>query len=462
MLAPSEIRRALPWLLLLTVAGCPRAPLSRPSVPRRGTAPRATPAAPPVAIVHATVWTGTGKEIRDGTVVLGGGLIAAVGNARTPVPRGTRVIDARGRWVTPGIIDAHSHLGVYPSPAVRAHRDGNEDSNPVTSEVSAEHGFWPQDPGLARAAAGGVTSMLILPGSANLIGGRGFVIKNRPARSAHEMRFPGARDMLKMACGENPKRVYGSRHKAPRTRMGNVAGYRQAFASARAYLRKWEAWRRGGKEGGKPPPERNLRLETLGEVLQGRIWVQNHCYRADEMLVMLRVFAEFGVTIRSFHHAVEAYKIRDVLAARGVGASTWVDWWGFKIEAFDGIQEGVALLASAGVRVAIHSDSAIGMQRLNQEAGKALAAGRAMGLKLTEQDALRWITANPAWVLGVQDRTGTLEVGKMADVVVWSKQPLSVYALADQVFVDGHLVYDRSRPRRKTDFELGILGEVGR
>jgi imidazolonepropionase-like amidohydrolase len=421
--------------------------------------PPARALAPALALVGGTIWTADpkGTVYPGGTVVLRDGRIAAIGDASTLVPAGTRTIDVSGRWVTPGLIDAHSHLGVYPSPEVDAHADGNEMVAPITAEVSAEHGFWPQDPGLPRAAAGGVTSLLVLPGSANLIGGRGFTVKNRPGRSAAAMRFPGSRDVLKMACGENPKRVYGKKA-GPFTRMGNVAHVRSAYLQAGDYLRKWDTWRKKGKDKGEPPPPRDLKLETLGEVIAGRVLVQNHCYRADEMLLMLDVAREMGFSIRAFHHALEAYKIGDVLARQGVAAATWSDWWGFKLEAYDGIPENLALVHAAGGRAVVHSDSAIGIQRLNQAAAQGLAAGREMGLALTEQDALRWVTANPAWVLGVDGQTGSLETGKMADLVVWSASPLSVYARAERVLVDGHLVHEHETGMRPTDFELGAPG----
>jgi imidazolonepropionase-like amidohydrolase len=405
----------------------------------------------PVLIRNATVLTAAGPELRNASVLLEDGKVAAIGTALA-APEGALVVDGTGRFVTPGLIDTHSHLGVYAAPGTFAESDGNEATNPVTAEVWAEHSIWPQDPQIPLAIAGGVTVIQVLPGSANLIGGRSAVIRLVPARTVQEMKYPGARYGLKMACGENPKRVYGSR--GPSTRMGNMAGYRAAFIGAEEYRAKWEKWRADPKG---TPPERNLRLETLAAVLRGEILVQNHCYRADEMAQMLDLAREFGFTIRSFHHAVEAYKIADLLAKAGTAASVWADWWGFKMESYDGVPQNAALLQQAGARPIIHSDDEGGVQRLNQEAAKAMYAGLQAGLPVTREDAIRWITANPAWALGLEAETGTLEAGKKADVVVWSADPFSVYAKAELVFNDGWLVFDRNDPARqpRTDFNLG-------
>jgi imidazolonepropionase-like amidohydrolase len=407
---------------------------------------------PPVLIRNATIMTAAGQEIPNGSLLLKDGRIVAVGPT-VEAPADAVVVDGTGKWVTPGVIDTHSHLGVYAAPGTQAESDGNEATNPVTAEVWAEHSFWPQDPQIPLAIAGGVTTIQALPGSANLIGGRSAVLKLVPARSVQEMKFPGARYGLKMACGENPKRVYGNRG-GPSTRMGNMAGYRSAFIQAQSYRRRWDKW---NKDHQGDPPDRNLRNETLAEVLRGNIYVQNHCYRADEMMQMLDLAHEFGFKIRSFHHAVEAYKIADVLAREGTAVSIWADWWGFKEEAMDGIHENAALVQQAGGRPAIHSDDAGGIQRLNQEAAKAMYYGRRAGIQITRDQAVRWFTANPAWVLGLDSIVGTLEPGKMADVVVWSADPLSVYARAVQVYNDGWLVYDRNDPAHqpKTDFTLG-------
>jgi imidazolonepropionase-like amidohydrolase len=407
---------------------------------------------PPVLIRNATIMTATGQEIQGGSILFRDGRIVAVGTA-VEAPSDATVVDGTGKWVTPGVIDTHSHLGVYAAPGTFAESDGNEATRPVTAEVWAEHSFWPQDPQIPLAIAGGVTTIQALPGSANLIGGRSAVLKLIPGRSVQEMKFPGALYGLKMACGENPKRVYGQRG-GPSTRMGNMAGYREAFIAGQNYRRRWDKW---NKDRQGDAPDRNLRNETIAEVLRGNIYVQNHCYRADEMMQMLDLAREFGFKIRSFHHAVEAYKIADVLAREGVASSIWADWWGFKEEAMDGIYENAALLQQAGARAVIHSDDAGGIQRLNQEAAKAMYHGRRAGIPVTRDQALRWFTANAAWTLGLDSIVGTLEPGKMADVVLWSADPLSVYAQAVHVYNDGWLVYDRSNPAHqpKTDFMLG-------
>lgn len=414
-----------------------------------------------VLIRNGVVLTGTGERIDGGDVLLEDGRISAVGSG-LQAPAGARVVEAERRWITPGVIDTHSHLGVYPSPGIAAVSDGNEMINPNTAEVWAEHAIWPHDPGFGHALAGGVTSLHILPGSANLFGGRGVTVKNVPARTYQGMKFPGAPHGLKMACGENPKRVYGGMNRAPFTRMGNVAGYRAGWIAAQRYLDDWNRWE---SEGSQPEdrPERNLQLETLAGVLRGEILIQNHCYRADEMAIMMDVAQEFGYQISSFHHAVEAYKIRDLLRDGEICASVWADWWGFKLEAYDGILENAALLHEAGACTVVHSDDGHGIQRLNQESAKVMGAAAGHGIHIPEEEAISWITSNAARAIGIQEVTGSLEPGKNADVVVWSGNPFSVYSKAELVFVDGALLYDRENPDPLIfgDFMLGILpGEV--
>jgi imidazolonepropionase-like amidohydrolase len=369
-------------------------------------------------------------------------------------PAGAAVIDGAGKYVTPGIVDVHSHLGVYAAPGVDALSDGNEATNPSTPNVWAEHSVWPQDPQFPRNLAGGVTTLQVLPGSANLIGGRSVVLKVVPARTVQGMKFPGAKYGLKMACGENPKRVYAQR--GPSTRMGNVAGYRAAWINAEAYRRKWDKWNADHKG---DPPQRDLGNETLAEVLRGNILVHNHCYRADEMAQMIDIAHEFGYKIRSFHHGVEAYKIGDLLAKEGIAASIWADWGSFKMEALDAVKGNMALVDHDGARVIVHSDDPSGSQRLNQEAAKAMAAGAEIGLPVSEEQAIKWLTINPAWALGLDDKIGSLEPGKNADVVLWSGDPFSVYTRAEKVWVDGAMLYDRTDPSEqwRTDFELGFV-----
>ncbi|MEA3052443.1 MAG: hypothetical protein QOG72_1346 [Sphingomonadales bacterium] len=410
------------------------------------------------AITGATVFDGEGGRIENGTVVLADGVVQAVGGPDTAVPAGATRIDGHGKWVTPGIIDVHSHLGDYPSPGVEGNSDGNEATSPVRPEVWAEHSVWPQDPGFGRALVnGGVTSMQILPGSANLFGGRSVVIKNVPARTVQAMKFPGAPYGLKMACGENPKRVYGGRNQMPATRMGNVALMRQTWARAQEYKRKWDNYEKNGGE----MPGRDLAMDTLRGVLAGEILVHNHCYRADEMAIIIDMSKEFGYHVSAFHHAVEAYKIADLLKANGICAAMWADWYGFKMEAYDAVSENIPLVQNEGACAIVHSDDPNGIQRLNQEAAKALANGRRIGINISDEVAWTWLSFNPAKALGIADKTGSLKTGKMADVVLWNGHPFSVYTRPERVWIDGALMYDANDPKRRpvSDFELGQPGE---
>ena len=399
-----------------------------------------------VVIRNATIFDGNGNKFLDYDVHFSDGKIKNLGLDLEV--EGAREIDATGKYVTPGIVDNHSHMGVYPAPGVRTSSDGNEATNPVTAEVWAEHSVWSQDPQYKLALAGGVTTFHVLPGSANLFGGRGVTLKNVSANTVPDMKFPDAPHSLKMACGENPKRVYRSR--GPSTRMGNVAGYRKAWIGAENHKKRLE----------REPEHRDIKNETLVGVLDGKILVHNHCYRADEMATMINISQEFGYKVSTFHHGVEAYKIADLLADEGICAALWADWWGFKHEAYDMTIANIAIVdqARGGTGCAIvHSDSESGIQRLNQEAAKALAAGRRAGFEISEARAMTWLTKNPAKSLGILDKTGTLDLGKDADLVIWDGNPFSVYTKAEQVYIDGALTFDKaSNFMPHTDFDIGI------
>ena len=406
------------------------------------------------AITNVTIFDGQGGHLDSGTILFGDGKILALGGPEILALRdNVTVYDGSGKFVTPGIIDVHSHLGVYPSPRVAAHSDGNEATDPTTPEVWVEHSVWPQDPGFSRALVnGGVTVLQILPGSANLIGGRSVTLKNVPSRTMQGMKFPGAPYGLKMACGENPKRVYGSKGRMPSTRMGNVAVNRQTWIKAAAYRKKLD---------NSDKIERNLAMETLAAVLAGEILVHNHCYRADEMAIVLDMAREFGYQVAAFHHAIESYKIADLLKNEGVCSAMWADWWGFKMEAYDMVRENIALVDKAGACAIVHSDDANQIQRLNQEAAKALAAGRRIGLKISDAQAWRWLSYNPAKALGIAEHTGSLQPGKMADVLLWNGHPFSVYSRPEKVWIDGAMMFDAMDSKRRpvSDFELGQPGE---
>ena len=401
------------------------------------------------AIRGATVYDGRGGKITNGVVFMSGGKITSVGGPDTPIPADIAVFDGTGKFVTPGIIDIHSHLGDYPSPGVEANSDGNEATDPTTPEVWAEHSIWPQDPGFSRALAnGGITALQILPGSANLMGGRSVTLKNVPSRTVQGMKFSGAPYSLKMACGENPKRVYGSKGRMPSTRMGNFAVNRETWLAAIDYAND-------------PKAKRDLAKETLVGVLKGDILIQNHCYRADEMALVLDMAKEMGYKVAAFHHAVEAYKIGDLLKANDVCSAIWADWYGFKMESYDGIRENAAFLQREGACVVIHSDDANDIQRLNQEARKAQKAGLRLGIDIPDAAVIQWITYNAAKAMGIADKTGSLEAGKMADVVLWNGDPLSVYSRPEKVWIDGALMFDATNPKMRpvSDFELGQPGE---
>ena len=396
-----------------------------------------------VVIKNATVMTVTHGTIKNGSIYIKNGKIADVGET-VGAPATATVIDAGGKYLTPGIVDSHSHIALD--------EDVNEATSPVTPHMMMKDAFDYQDKAVYRALAGGVTTSLLLHGSANMIGGQAVVIKHKYGASRDGMLFPNAPRSIKFASGENPKRVYGGREQLPSTRMGNFAVQREALVQAQDYIREWDNYnekiKRGDKEKDKEKdakdvslPKRDLKLEALADILQGKLMVQIHCYRADEMLTEIAMAKEFGYKIRAFHHALEAYKVADQLAANNIAIATFSDWWGYKQEAWDAIPWNATMSMRKGVRVAIKSDSEDYNRRLNQEAAKAIRYGGA-----TEEEALKMITLNAAWIVGVDDRVGSIDVGKDADLVIWDGYPLSSYGVPEKVLIDGEVYFDRALP----------------
>jgi imidazolonepropionase-like amidohydrolase len=394
-----------------------------------------------VVIYGGRLLTVSHGEIAKGSILIVDGKIREIGES-VDAPPGAEVILADGMFVMPGIVDTHSHIGVYSWPEVEANSDGNEMTDPVQAGIRAMDAVNLEDPAIQRALAGGVTTIQILPGSGNVIGGESITIKLRPGATMDEMIFAGAPRGLKMALGENPKRVYGGRTKLPSTRMGNIYVMRNAFQQAKEYRAKQEAWEKKPAADRGTPPERDLKLETLSDVLAGKVRVHVHSYRKDEMEALFRVADEFGFKIASLQHGLEAYKIADEVARRDIGVATFSHWWGYKWEAWDGIPHNAGILAEHGVKVSIHSDSADLIQRLYTEAAVAMHYG------LKREDALKAITLNPAWTLGLDARIGSLDVGKDADIAIFSKDPFDVYTRVEKTLVDGKIVYDRSKSPR--------------
>ena len=387
-----------------------------------------------VVITNAYVMTVTHGNLKKGSVYIKDGKIAAVGET-VNAPASATVIDAGGKYLTPGVIDSHSHLALDD--------DVNEATSPVTPQMMMIDAFDYQDKAIYRALAGGVTTSLLLHGSANMIGGQAVVIKHKYGADRDAMLFPGAPRSIKFASGENPKRVYGSRKELPSTRMGNFAVQRDAFVQARDYMRSWDDYNAKVQRGDKDAtaPKRDLKLEALADVLRGKLLVQIHCYRADEFQTEIAIAKEFGYKIRAFHHALEAYKVPEKLAAENIGIATFADWWGYKQEAWDAIPWNAVMAMRKGVRVAIKSDSDDFARRLNQEAAKTMRYGGA-----TEEEALKMITLNAAWIIGVDDKVGSIDVGKDADLVLWDGYPLSSSAVPNKVLIDGDVYFDRSLP----------------
>src|SRR6204780_1542185 len=387
-----------------------------------------------VVIKNAVVMTVTHGIVQNGSVYIKDGKIAAVGKD-VSAPSSATVIDAGGKYLTPGIVDSHSHIALDD--------DVNEATSPITPHMMMIDAFDYQDKAIYRGLAGGVTTSLLLHGSANMIGGQAVVIKHKYGLNRDALLFPGAPRSIKFASGENPKRVYGSKDQLPSTRMGNFAVQREALTQAQEYMRDWDEYNAKVKKGDKDatPPKHDLKLEALADVLRGNLLVQIHCYRADELLTEMAIAKEFGYKVRAFHHALEAYKVADQLAANNVAIATFSDWWGYKQEAWGAIPGNAVMSMRKGVRVAIKSDSEDFARRLNQEAAKSIRYGGA-----TDEEALKMITLNAAWIIGVDDKVGSIDVGKDADLVIWDGYPLSSYGVPNKVFIDGDIYFDRSLP----------------
>jgi len=400
-------------------------------------------AQPVILIENATILTVSHGTIEKGSILIKDGKIAEVGKS-IKAPKDAQVFDAAGQFVIPGIIDCHSHIAV----------DGsvNEGSISVSSIANIADVLDPDDIDIYRDLAGGVTVANVLHGSANSIGGQTVVIKLRWGQPASKLPFEGAVPGIKFALGENPKRsnfsIPGATPRYPATRMGVEETIRTAFAEARDYRKSWDDYDKKLAAGNKNaiPPRRDLRLDPLVEVLEGKRYVHSHCYREDEILMLLRVAKEFGFKVRTFQHVLEGYKVADEIAAAGTGASTFSDWWAYKVEAYDAIPYNAALMTRRGVLVSINSDDAEEATHLNQEAAKTMKYGG-----LSHDEALKLVTLNPAIQLGIDKRVGSIDVGKDADLVIYNHDPLSAYAVVQKTLIDGRVYFDRQRDIAERD-----------
>src|SRR5687768_6576296 len=405
------------------------------------TAAQSQAASTETLIRNATVLTITRGTLTNSDVLIRNGKITAVGS-NLKASANARVIDGTNKYVMPGIVDCHSHSMLD---AI------NEGSLSVTSMVRTDDVLNPHDVDLYRALAGGVTALNLLHGSANAIGGLNTVVKIKYGHPVRDFIFPGAMPGIKFALGENPKRANftpqgGQQRRFPATRMGVEEVIREAFSRALDYKKTWDEHRAAvqRREKNLIPPRRDLQLEPLVEVLEGKRFVHAHCYRADEILMLIAVANEFGFKIKTFQHTLEGYKVAKEIAEHGAGASIFADNWAYKIEAYDAIPYNAAIMTRAGVVVSMNSDSDERARRLNIEAAKAMRYG-----DLTEVEALKLITWNPAVQLGIQERVGSLEVGKDADLAIWNEHPLSVYARVETTFVDGEVFFDRQQDLAK-------------
>lgn len=416
-------------------------------------------------ITNATILDGVGRRLENASVLMRDGKIVAVGDIQSmpeDVKAGAKVIDAKERWLTPGLIDVHTHYGTSAVPGTiidASTSDTSELSSPNVADTWIEHAINVQSPSFDRALRGGVTTLMVLPGSVPVFGGRTVVLKPIIAATVRQMKFPDAAQGLKMACGEYPKRQGAETGRSPNTRQGIAALMRSDFSAAKRYREQWRSFDDGRRESA---PEMDLKLETLAAALNGDIELHIHCYRSDDMATLITIAEEFGLKIAAFHHAVESYKIPALLKKTDICSAVWADWWGWTQEVMDGIRENAAYLDAAGACAVIHSDSAQKGQRLNLEVAKAAAAGHRAGLSIPPEQAIRWITSNAAKTLSLDDRIGRIAAAYNADVVLWSADPFSVYSHADMVFIDGAIAYDRMdrRYQQRSDIEIALKTEV--
>jgi imidazolonepropionase-like amidohydrolase len=387
----------------------------------------------PVVIKGATILTMTHGIIENGTVVIEKGKISAVGKD-VPAPPGAEVIDARGEYVLPGLVDPHSHLGVYSMPAVTANSDGNEMTGDIEPQVRSEDSINTDDPEIPRAVSGGVTTVQVLPGSGNNIGGWATIVKLNGGQTLDEIKFTGAPASMKWAWGENQKRTYGNKGQAPSTLMGEAAIVRQRLYDAQNYTAKWKAWEAGDKKSA--PPERNLQLEALADVIAGKVRLNIHSYQVNHFEALFRIADEFHFHIAALHHALDAYMIAPEIARRHIGVVTFADDWGFKVEAIDAIPQNAYLLWKSGVLVSLHTDNPVIEERNYIEQAAIINH-----FGTPDEAALQMVTINPAKILGIDNRVGSIDPGKDADFTIWTGNPLELTSKAEKVFIDGKLIY---------------------
>jgi imidazolonepropionase-like amidohydrolase len=401
-----------------------------------------------VLIKNATIMTASHGVIEGGSILIRDGKIAAVGkNGEVRAGANAKIIDATGLYVTPGIIDAHSHSALD---------SVNEGSVSVSSMVRMKDVVDNTDINIYRQLAGGTTTIHSMHGSANSIGGQNVILKLKWGKSADEMIVPDMPRTIKFALGENPKRAgnqtnpFGQGNRPlrfPATRMGVEFTIREAFQQAREYMREWDEYAAAKERGGDPaPPRRDLKLEAIADILRGKLLVHSHCYRADEILMLMNVADEFGWKVLAFQHVLEGYKVAKEIAAHGAGGSTFSDWWAYKIEAYDAIPGNAAIMHHKGVVTSVNSDSADLARRLYQEAAKTIKYGG-----LTDEEALRFITLNPAKQLKMDHRIGSIDVGKDGDLAIFNANPFSIYARVEMTLIEGEVYFDRKEDLKRRE-----------